>query len=379
MPVRIAYFITPHGFGHATRAAAVMVALQEIDPTIQFDIFTQVPRRIFHDSLVQGFRYYHLCTDIGLVQTTSLHEDLAATVRRLDTFFPLDHALITTLAALLRSASCALVLCDIAPMGIVAAKAAGVPSVLIENFTWDWIYHGYMQEESGLARHIAYLRTIFATADYHIQTTPVCDPCSADLTSLPVSRKPQHSPQQTRAHLGIHMLAQAVLLTMGGVPEPYAFLSQLQHYRDIAFVVLGAGEGAPLNWRPSADAVAGNALERRDNVVLLPHRPAFYSPDLIYACDAVVSKIGYSTLAEVYHAGVPLGYIGRPQFRETAVLASYITANMSGRAITEAAFQSGAWLSCLPDLLRLPRQPQRESRGAEQIARFVYGLVRGEG
>jgi len=173
------------------------------------------------------------------------------------------------------------------------------------------------------------------------------------------------------------MLAQAVLLTMGGVPEPYAFLSQLQHYRDIAFVVLGAGEGAPLNWRPSADAVAGIALERRDNVVLLPLRPAFYSPDLIYACDAVVSKIGYSTLAEVYHAGVPLGYIGRPQFRETAVLASYITANMSGRAITEAAFQSGAWLSCLRDLLRLPRQPQRESRGAEQIARFVYGLVRG--
>jgi len=339
-----------------------MVALQEIDPTIQFDIFTQVPRRIFHDSLVQGFRYYHLCTDIGLVQTTSLREDLSATVRRLDIFFPLDRALITTLAALLRSASCALVLCDIAPMGIVAARAAGVPSVLIENFTWDWIYQGYVQEEPRLARHIAYLQAIFATADHHIQTTPVCDPCPADLTSLPVSRKPQHSPQQTRSHLGIPMLAQAVLLTMGGVPEPYAFLSQLQHYRDMAFVVLGAAD----------------ALERRDNVVLLPLRPAFYSPDLIYACDAVVSKIGYSTLAEVYHAGVPLGYIGRPQFRETSVLASYITANMSGLAITEAAFQSGAWLSCLPDLLRLPRQPQRESRGAEQIARFVYGLVRGE-
>ena len=37
--MRIAYFVTPHGFGHAARAAAVMVALQEIDLTIQFDIF----------------------------------------------------------------------------------------------------------------------------------------------------------------------------------------------------------------------------------------------------------------------------------------------------------------------------------------------------
>jgi len=360
-PVRLAYFITPHGFGHAARAAAVMVALQDLDPAVQFDIFTQVPRRFFQDSLVRDFRYYHVCTDVGLVQTTSLREDLPATVRRLDAFFPLDQALITTLAALLRSASYALVLCDIAPMGIVAARAAGVPSVLIENFTWDWIYQGYVQEESSLARHIAYLRTIFAAADYHMQTEPVCCPCPAALTALPVSRKPQHSPQQTRARLGIPRLAQAVLLTMGGVPEPYAFLSQLQHYHDITFVVLGAGE----------------AVQRRDNVVLLPLRSEFFSLDLIYACDAVVSKVGYSTLAEVYHAGVPLGYVVRQQFRETPVLASYITAHMSGLAIAESAFHSGAWLSCLPDLLRLPRQPQRESRGAEHIARCVYGLVRG--
>jgi hypothetical protein len=149
---------------------------------------------------------------------------------------------------------------------------------------------------------------------------------------------------------------------MGGVSEPYAFLAQLQHYRDVSFVVLGVGE----------------AMEKRNNVVLLPHRSEIFSLDLIYACDAVVSKVGYSTLAEVYHAGVPFGYVVRQRFRETPVLAAYIASHMSGLAITEAAFYSGAWLSCLPDLLSLPRQPQREPRGAEQIARFVYGLVQGE-
>jgi len=358
--VRIAYFITPHGFGHAARAAAVMVALQKIDPAIQFDIFTQVPRWFFQDSLVRGLRYYHVCTDIGLVQTTSLREDLSATMRRLDAFFPCDRALVATLAALLRSASCALVLCDIAPLGIVAARAAGVPSVLIENFTWDWIYQGYVQEEARLARHISYLQSIFATADYHVQTEPVCCPCPADLTSLPVSRKPQRSTQQTRAQLGIPAQAQAVLLTMGGVSEPYTFLSQLQHYRDTFFVVVGAVD----------------ALERHDNVVLLPHRSAVFPPDLVYACDAVVSKTGYSTLAEAYHAGVPLGYVVRQRFREAPVLASYITAHMHGVAIAEPAFSNGTWLACLPELLALPRQPQRDTHGAEQLARFVHGLIK---
>src|SRR5713101_9238091 len=215
--MRIAYFVTPHGFGHAARAAAVMVALQKIDPAMQFDIFTQVPRWFFQDSLVRDFRYYGVCTDIGVVQPASLHEDLPATVRRLDSFFPCDGALVTTLAALLRSTACALVLCDIAPLGLVAARAAGVPSVLIENFTWDWIYQGYVQEEARLARHIAYLHSIFAAADYHVQTEPVCCPCPADLTTPPVSRKPQRSTSQTRAQLGIPAQAQAVLLTMGGV------------------------------------------------------------------------------------------------------------------------------------------------------------------
>jgi UDP:flavonoid glycosyltransferase YjiC (YdhE family) len=356
--VRIAYFITPHGFGHAARAAAIMAALQEIDPAIQFDIFTQVPRWLFQDSLVRSFHYYYVCTDIGLVQTTSLREDLPATVRRLNAFFPCDRALVATLAALLRSASCALVLCDIAPLGLLAAKAAGVPSVLIENFTWDWIYQGYVQEEARLARHIAYLQSLFAVADYHVQTEPVCCPSLADLTTPPVSRKPQRSTSQARTQLGLPMQAPAVLLTMGGVPESYAFLSQLHQHRDIFFVVLGAG----------------NALERQDNVVLLPYRSAIFPPDLIYACDAVVSKTGYSTLAEVYHAGVPFGYVVRQQFREGPVLDAYITAHMSGLAITELEFHSGAWLSYLPELLALPRQPQRETCGAAQIAHFVHGL-----
>jgi UDP:flavonoid glycosyltransferase YjiC (YdhE family) len=267
---------------------------------------------------------------------------------------------VTTLAALLRSAACALVLCDIAPLGLVAARAAGVPAVLIENFTWDWIYQGYVQEEARLTRHIAYLQRIFASADYHVQIEPVCYPGPADLTALPVSRQPQRSRQQTRAQVGIPAQAPAVLLTMGGIPESYTFLSQLHQHRDTCFVVLGAGD----------------CVEQHDNVLVLPYRSTVFPPDLVHACDAVVSKAGYSIVAEVYHAGVPFGYVRRARFREGPVLDAYIAAHMHGIAMTEPEFHSGAWLSCLPDLLALPRQPQRETRGAEQVARFVHGLVR---
>jgi len=40
---RIAFFISPHGFGHAARAASVMEALVEINSAYHFDI--SPPRR----------------------------------------------------------------------------------------------------------------------------------------------------------------------------------------------------------------------------------------------------------------------------------------------------------------------------------------------
>jgi hypothetical protein len=159
--------------------------------------------------------------------------------------------------------------------------------------------------------------------------------------------------------VGIPAQAPALFLTMGGIPEPYAFLSRLQYDRDTFFVVLGAAD----------------ALERRNQVVLLPHRSPVFPPDLVCACDAVVSKTGYSILAEVYHAGVPFGYVRRQRFREGPVLDTYIATHMHGIAMTESEFYSGAWLSSLSDLLALPRQPQRETRGAEQIAHFVSRLL----
>ncbi|NIP24437.1 MAG: hypothetical protein GWO38_11610, partial [Phycisphaerae bacterium] len=82
---------------------------------------------------------HYMLTDIGLVQQTPFEADLAATVRALKQFLPFDPAQIATRAAELRQQHCVLVVCDIAPLGIRIAQKAGVPSVLIENFTWDWL------------------------------------------------------------------------------------------------------------------------------------------------------------------------------------------------------------------------------------------------
>lgn len=357
---RIAYFVSPHGLGHAARAAAVMSAMQEIDPLIRFEIFTKVPLWFFQNSLSGAFGYHSLLTDIGLFQKTPLHEDMNETAALLDDFLPFDGYRIADISRTVRELKCELIICDIAPMGIAAARQAGIPSVLIENFTWDWIYEGY-PSDGQLKKHIKYLRNIFDAADYHIQTDPVCCRAAAQLTTLPVSRKPRTPAGNIREKLGISENQKAVIITMGGIPAfryPAREWERLHAGKDICFIV----PGAPL-------------FEICENLILLPHDSEFFHPDLINACDAVIGKVGYSTLAEVFHAGVPFGYILRPLFRESEVLGDFIERGMSGIPIEETAFHSGAWLSCLESLFSLPRIQRHDPNGSEQAADFIYKLL----
>jgi hypothetical protein len=96
---------------------------------------------------------------------------------------------------------------------------------------------------------------------------------------------------------------------------------------------------------------------------------------LINAVDVVIGKVGYSTLAEVYQAGVPYGYVLRPRFRESYVLENFIDTEMNSLVIAETEFETGAWLAKLPNLLDLPRLKCREATGADQVASFILEKV----
>lgn len=132
--IRIAYFISPHGFGHAARAASVMEAVHEIMPSIQFEIFTKVPEWFFEQSLSGLFSYHDVLTDIGLVQRTPLREDLPATLQCLNEFLPFDHKQITRLSKFVNRTNCQLIICDIAPMGIEVAKKNRHPVSINRKF-----------------------------------------------------------------------------------------------------------------------------------------------------------------------------------------------------------------------------------------------------
>ena len=78
-----------------------------------------------------------------MVQTDALRVDLPKTLQRLNSFLPFDPTEVQRLVDYLKRQCCTAVISDIAPLGLEVARAADLPSVLVENFTWDWIYRGY--------------------------------------------------------------------------------------------------------------------------------------------------------------------------------------------------------------------------------------------
>jgi len=351
--IEIAYFVTPHGFGHATRAAAVMAALQKRDPNIHIHIFTQAPERIFTETLPHTFTYHNLLTDLGLVQLTPLEADFSATIQRLNNFYPLDQTLIQKLSQQIQSCVC--VCCDIAPLGIAVAQKANLPSVLIENFTWNWIYEPFVSERPAFSPHMTYLQDLFQSATHHIQTSPVCHPSPHATTVNPVSRDNRQSRSETRQALGLPDTSKAIMITMGGVPFQYAGAHHLSDFSNTCFLLPNSGD----------------TLRQEGNLIHLPRNSQLFHPDLVHASDLVISKIGYSTLAEVYQAGTPLGYIPRPEFRESAALQPFIEAHMPSHPISNDDFESGKWLQSLPQLLALPRAQRTQPNGAHQIAEHL--------
>lgn len=154
-----------------------------------------------------------------------------------------------------------------------------------------------------------------------------------------------------------------VLVSLGGVPDSFAFLNHLSDTLtgtlDVCLVIPGDHS------HPSV----------HERMIYLNTQSDFYHPDLMAAADGLVGKLGYSTLAEAYFAGIPFGYITRPAFPESAALEQFLVRHMSGRRISSGDYTTGRWINTLPELLAMPRPRPGRDNGAGATAVAIMEMI----
>ena len=358
-PPHIAYFVSSHGFGHAARSAAVMEAIHDQRPGTRFALFTGVPKWFFEDSMTASFDHLPGHTDVGLVQSTPMEEDLSATIRELSDFLPLRPEAVDKAADTVSRLGCSLVVSDISPLGIAVASSLGLPCVLVENFTWDWIYGAYLSVEPRFSSFIDELHDLYSKVHLRIQARPFCQPVSGALSVPPISRPIRQSRSEILARLQLPERSPFVLLTMGGFPASFEFLDRLHRYSDLHFVIPGGAD----------------SFIRQQNLILLPHRTSFQHADLVAAASLVVGKLGYSTLAEVYQAATPYLFMQRRRFPESPALARFAERNLVCGELTEDEFEAANWPEQRRDLqaVRSPKAP--EVNGSQEAAGLILSLL----
>ncbi|RMH55138.1 MAG: hypothetical protein D6679_12235 [Candidatus Hydrogenedentota bacterium] len=361
--LRLGVFVSPHGFGHAARACAILHFLRARLSALECHVLTTVPFWFFRESLpTTNLSYHRLVTDVGLVQKDAFHEDIPRSLRRLDAFYPLKHWRIENAARLVKRFRPALLLCDISPLGIAVARRLQIPSVLVENFTWEWIYGHHPALAKPLASIRTHLASLTRSATIRIRTEPFCGTGRGHFTTHPVWRPPRTSQRTVRNILRLRRTDRCVLVSLGGFPSRYPLekIASFARSRKIHFLLPGT---AP---RTIHDGF----------LVKLPHHTPYYHPDLVNAADLVVGKVGYSTISEVIGMGKRFAFIPRETFPESPFLVRYLKGRVPSRKIALRSLHNGTWLKKIDALLQTPPgEPSREN-GAEIITARIAEFAR---
>ena len=359
--MKIAYFISSHGFGHATRATAIMTALRSRDPEIRFEIFTGTPEWLFLDAGMTNYIYHPGAVDVGLVQKSPMEHDLPKTIKAVEEYLDEVPQRAEMLSEELKRCGVQAVLCDISPLGIMTGKLAGLPVLLFENFTWDWIYEPYIPEHPAFAEINKRYREIFSMADYRMQSEPLCDPDpDADILIPPVSRAPRSSAAELRKQLKIPETNRVGLISMGGIPENLDFAVDCAVPENVTLLLPGTFD----------------RIESIGNKVLLPHHSGFYHPDMVHAADFVIGKAGYSTIGEVCASGAAYGFISRENFRESDVTADFLRKRPNTIEIAQSRFEAFTLDEEIARLLDLGKIAPLPVNGSETAADFILQTLR---
>ncbi|EMD33921.1 hypothetical protein CERSUDRAFT_97848 [Gelatoporia subvermispora B] len=138
--LRFAYYCSGHGYGHATRVSAFACHLLSIHPQPTIYIVSSAPQLVFADSVALGAHYRYAEIDPVIVQPLAYRVDRQKSVDVLQSFLRKKESKVEQESQWLREMDIDCVLSDAAFLGCLAANDAGIPSVLITNFSFDSVY-----------------------------------------------------------------------------------------------------------------------------------------------------------------------------------------------------------------------------------------------
>lgn len=355
--INIAYYITGHGLGHATRSVELIRGLLSTKK-VRIHSITMVEERFFVNELKTYnvdltdpngnvlYQNWHRNLDTGGIQKDVIYLDPWKT---LESYYNTVHknrqVLLENEVAWAREHSIDLILMDATQFGAAIAKELGIKSILVTNFTWDFIFQEMLKAvQSDLSKEqIEYYQEMIdqcsqdvLSVDHYLQYpggTPL--PKGFDHNKIvpgPVLTR-QIRNKNLRNELGISSEKKILLLGFGGHSADWNLQDSFLPDGWVCLVLRADPKAMP-----------------SERFQVMPYDA--YVPDLIHAADAVLGKIGYGFVSECLGGGTALIYIPRVYWPEEAYLENVLTnVYHAGVRLPLSEYNNGNWTPYIQDAL----------------------------
>jgi hypothetical protein len=342
----IAYYVTAHGYGHGVRSCDIIRSLNELYPEIDVTIVSNLPHSFFANRLGSGrYTVRNAAFDLGMVQLDSIRVDVAESLRRLLLLYEERSSLVAAEAAYLSTHGFGLVVADIPGMPLESAAELGIPRIAVGNFSWDWIYSGFVPYDPRWQAMVEAFSSAYSRTDLLLRL-----PFSPDMDVFPRKEDiPLVAAPGTDRREGIAALTGAdpekrwlliSFTTLEWDEEALHNVERLGRYE--FFTVL------PLEWH-------------RRNIHPIDREHVRFT-DVVASMDGVITKPGFGILSDCLVNGKPIIYTDRSDFLEYPVLEAAIKNYFRHVHIPMERFYRGELGDAIEALWSRPR-PQRSLTG----------------
>jgi hypothetical protein len=356
--LKIIYYISGHGYGHAVRSLQIIQELQELDVFVI--IKTTTPPFLFKEGLSRPTPVIAEGFDVGLHQIDNIRFDLEKTKESVIALLALAEELIGKEQHFFSRQGVSGIVSDIPFIPLAAAGRSGLPSIGLSNFSWDWIYSFYSQkapEWLPLAQAIAeYYREggLLLRLPFHGEM-----PAFRRIEDIPlVARRSGREKKEIRKILDLPGGRKIGLIGFSRLDlEEEAIRKIARFSKDYLFLIKD-----PLNW----NSPVFKKVEEEIPFI-----------DLVCAADFVITKPGYGMVADCFAHGTPMIYSDRGEFPEYPILVQGIQSHLAGCFMPSQDLYSGHWRPYLENIINQPRlQPKLRTDGARVAAHRIVEWVR---
>ena len=346
--------ISSHGYGHASRTAAVLCELARLAPGCRLVLSTAVNPAFL--TLAMGETPFELraCRwDVGMLQANALELDPEGTLVALEALEQQLPAQVEAEATWLAAqATRTLILGDVPPSAALLARRLRSPLIWLASFGWESIY---LPLGEAFAPWAEQALDLYRQGQLLLRC-PLSLPMDWELPSVELGltcSTPRHDPKEVARRLNLPSdRERCVLISFGG----------LGMEMDPGWLAL---------WPEHVFVGVDPRVLEAANGRLLP--PDLRPLDVMPLAARMITKPGYSSFCEAFSQGVGLHVVRREGFAEAPVLERALREEGWHRLLEEDGFRNGAWELDQP--LKAPRAPRLRRDGSGFAAEMLHQLL----